>query len=106
VLDGPFIYGSAFHTDQEMILVVNEKYEYILTQAIVLRRHVMLGMRQYARLEDGSQIVSRHLVDISLGSKDGKQIQNIQKELAVEGRKALDQVLVYAHHGIRVETAY
>jgi hypothetical protein len=90
VLDGPLIYSSAFHTDQEMVLVVNEKYQYILAQTIVLRRHVMLWMWQDSRLKNGSQIVSRHLVDISLGSKDCEQIQNIQEELAVEGREALD----------------
>jgi hypothetical protein len=36
MLDGAFVDSCALHTDQEVVLVVDEKDEYILAQAIVL----------------------------------------------------------------------
>jgi len=60
-----------------VILIINEKDEDILTQTVVLRRHVVLGMRKEPWLENGSKIRSRHLIDIGLGGKDGKQVQDV-----------------------------
>jgi hypothetical protein len=64
-----FIYSSTLHTNQEVVLVIDKENEYILTESIIRRRHVMLRMRQYARLENGRKVVSRHFVNIRLGSK-------------------------------------
>jgi hypothetical protein len=48
--------------------------------------------------------VSRHLVDISLGSENCEEIEDIQEELSIERRQALDQVLIYSHNGVWIET--
>jgi hypothetical protein len=65
----------------------------------------MLWMRQDTRLENGSKIVSRHFVNIRLGSKNCEQIQNIQEQLAVERWQSFDEVLIYAHCLIRVKSS-
>ena len=64
MLHGTFVDGSALHANQEVILVINEEYEDVLAQSVFLRCHIVLRMRQYAGLEDGSKIVRCHLVDI------------------------------------------
>jgi hypothetical protein len=56
MLDSAFIDRCTFHTNQEMVLVINEKDEYILAQTVIYRRHVVLRMREKSGLEDGSQI--------------------------------------------------
>ena len=100
-----FIDRGALHTNQEVVLVVNEKDENVLAKAIVLRRHVVLGMRQQSWLEDGSQIRRCHLIDISLCSENGKEIQNVEQQLPVQRGQSLDLVLVYAHGGVWVKAA-
>ena len=54
----------------------------------------MLGMREETGLEDGSKIGSGHFVQIGFGRKDGKEIENVQKQLTVERRQLGDEVLV------------
>lgn len=57
----------------------------------------MVGMREHARLENGSQVLRRHAVLISLGSENGEQIKNVEEQLAVQWRQDLDQLLVFVN---------
>ena len=106
MLHGALVDSCALHTNQEVILVINEKDENILTQAVVLRGHVVLRMGQEPWLENGSKIRSRHLIDIGLGGEDGKQVQDVQEQLSVQRWQSLDLVLIYANGGIWVEASH
>jgi hypothetical protein len=65
----------------------------------------MLWMGQDTRLKNGCKIVSRHFVNVRLGSKDCQQIQNVQEQLAVEGWQSFDQMLIYPHGCIRIKSS-
>lgn len=56
MLNSTFIDCCAFHTNQEVVLVVDEEDEHVLAQPIIYGRHVVLWMREESRLEDGSQV--------------------------------------------------
>jgi hypothetical protein len=45
VLNSTLVDSGAFHTNEEMILVIDEENEHVLAQSIFLRGHVVLGMR-------------------------------------------------------------
>lgn len=82
------------HTNQEGVLVLDKEDQDILAESIFWRSHVVLGMREETGLEDGSKIGSGHFVQIGFGRKDGKEIENVQKQLTVERRQLGDEVLV------------
>jgi hypothetical protein len=77
VLDCALIDSCALHTDQEVVLVIDEKYQYVLAKTVVLRRHIVLRMGQEPRLKDSSEIRRGHLVDICLCGENSKEIQDI-----------------------------
>jgi hypothetical protein len=60
-------------------LILDQKYEYILTEAIFHRRHIVLRMRNYAWLENCSQIGWSHPVEIRLGRKYGKKVEDVEQ---------------------------
>jgi hypothetical protein len=71
------------HTKQEVILIFNQEDDDTLVQSILLRGHCMGRVGKHARLEDSSQILCRHAILISLGGKDGQQVQDVKKKLSV-----------------------
>jgi len=68
-------------------LIVDEKDEHILAEAVLGWRHVVLRMAQDARLEDSSQVWSRHLIQIGFTSEDSQQIEDVQEQLSVQRRQ-------------------
>lgn len=72
MLHGALVNSGTFHTNQEVILVVNEEYEHVLAETVILWGHVMLRMRENTRLEDGGEIGRCHLVHIGFGGEDCK----------------------------------
>jgi hypothetical protein len=97
--------GSSGHADEEVILVFNQEDEHVLAEAILGWSHVVGGMRKDARLEDCGEIGRRHLVQVGLGSEYGKQVENVEQQLAVQGRELGDQLLVSFDGGINAEVA-
>jgi len=63
-------------------------------------------MGQEPWLENGSKVRSCHLIDISLGGEDGKQVQDVQEQLSVQRWQSFDLVLIYANGGIGVEASH
>ena len=61
-----------------MVLILDQEYQHVLTQPILIGRHVVLRMRDDARLEDSSKISSCHPVEVRLGSKDSQQIEDVE----------------------------
>jgi len=61
-----FIRGCASHAYQEMILVLDQEYQDILTQAILGGCHIMLRVREHPRLENCSEILSSHAILVGL----------------------------------------
>jgi hypothetical protein len=55
---------SSGHTNKEAVLVLDQEDEHILGEAIFLRCHVVLRVREQSRLEDSCQIRGGHLVQI------------------------------------------
>jgi hypothetical protein len=93
------------HADQERVLVLDEENQDILAEAVLGRGHVVLGMRQETGLEDGSKIGSCHLVEVRLAGKDCKEIENVEEQLAIQGRQLGDEALVDADSLDGVEVA-
>lgn len=54
----------------------------------------MVGVGQHARLEDGGQIGGGHAILVGLGGKDGKEVEDVEQELLIQGRQFADQLLV------------
>ena len=96
MLDSPLIDRGPLHANQEVVLVVNQEYKDILAQSVVLRRHIVLRVGQNSGLEDGSKVGRGHFVNIRFGSKDSEQVEDVEKQLAVERRQLLDTVLIDA----------
>ena len=93
-LDGLLVGGSAVHAKQEVILVFDQEDQDILTQLVLIGRHVMLGMGEHAGLEDGGEVGGGHAVLIGLGGKDGQEIENVEQQLLVERGQVANQLLV------------
>lgn len=86
-----------------MILVLDEKYQNALIQAVLFGRHGVHGVRQHAWLKDGSQILRVHAVFVCLGCENSQEIQNVEQQLSVQGRQLLDELLVLDDSAINVE---
>lgn len=82
------------HTDEEMILVLNEENDDVLIQSVLLGRHGVGGVGEHAGLEDGCEILGRHPIQVRLGGKHGEQIKDVQQQLAVQGREFRDELLI------------
>lgn len=93
-LDRLFIGSGTIHAEQKVVLVLDEENENILTQLVLIGRHVMLGMGEHSRLEDGGQIGRSHAVLIGFGGKDGQKIEDVEQQLLVQRRQFPDQLLI------------
>jgi hypothetical protein len=100
------ICGSSGHTNEEAVLVLDQEDEHILGEAVFLRCHVVLRVREQSRLEDSCQIRGGHLVQIGLAGKHRKQVQDIQQQLAIKRRQFCDQGLEDPNSSVRLEVAY
>jgi hypothetical protein len=63
-LHGLRIHSGALHANEEVILVLNEEDEHVLTETVFRNRHIVLWVGQHSRLEDGGKICSGHLVEV------------------------------------------
>lgn len=97
VLEGLFISSGAGHAEEKVVLILDQEDQDILTEFVFLRSHVMLRMRDGARLEDGRQIGRRHPVQVGLGGKHRQKIEDVEEELSVERGEFADQLLVCRH---------
>lgn len=77
-----------------MILVFDQEDQNILTQFVLIRRHVVLGVGEHAGLKDGGEVSGRHAILIGFGSKDGQEIENVEQQLLIERRQVANQLLV------------
>lgn len=82
------------HAEQKIVLVQDEEYEDVLGEAVVCRRHLMLRVGNQTRLEDGRQVRCWHQINVRFGGEDGKKIEDVEQQLAVERRQLADQLLV------------
>ena len=89
-----FIGSSTVHTEQEVVLVFDKEDQNILTQFVFIGRHVMLGVGEHPRLEDGGQIRRSHAVLLGFGSKDSQEIEDVEQQLLVQRRQFPDQLLI------------
>lgn len=102
IFHGILVGLSASHSNQEIILVLNQENKDVLGKAIFSWCHVMLWVRQHARLEDSSQIAASHAILIGLGCKYCKKIENIQQQLSIEWRELSDKALVLKNDAIHI----
>jgi hypothetical protein len=86
-----------------VILVFDEEDDDALVEPILLWGHGVVGVRQHAGLEDGGQILRRHAVLIRLGRKYGEQVEEVQQQLAVQGRQLGYELLVPDDGGVHVK---
>lgn len=86
-----------------MILVFDEKDNDTLVETIFLGCHSVGRMRQHAWLENSSQVLRIHAVDVGLGGKDGKQIEDIKHQLTIEWRQLGNQLLISDDGGVHIE---
>lgn len=86
-----------------MVLVFDEKDNDTLVEPVLLGCHGVGRMRQHARLEDSSQILRVHAVNVGFGGEDCEQVQDIKHQLAIERRQLGNQLLVSDNGGIHIE---
>lgn len=86
-----------------MILILNKKNDDALVEAILLGCHSVGWMGEHAWLENGSQVLRVHAVNVGLGGEDGEQVQDIKHQLAIEWRQLSNQLLVSEDGGVHVE---
>jgi len=87
-------------------LLLDQKNQDVLTKPILLRRHIVLWVREKTWLKDGGKILRGHLVQIRLGRKHGEQIEDVKQQLSVERRELGDQGLIGTNGVVGIEMAF
>jgi hypothetical protein len=91
------------HTNQEMVLIFNQKDQDILTESIFGRSHIVLWVGKETWLKDGSKICRGHLVQIRLGREDSQKVEDVQEQLSIERWELSDEALVSANSLVWIE---
>jgi hypothetical protein len=93
------------HADQEVVLVLNEEDEDVLTETVFVGFHIVLRVGDDSGLEDRGEILGGHLIQIGLCGEDGKKIEDVEEQLTVEWWELSDKFLIALDCGIQVKSA-